>query len=269
MCRVMAVSRSGYYGWRRRTPGPRAQARAELDEQVQQAFLAEKCRAGAPRLTRRLKARGHGAGRNQIAQSLRRQGLRARGARKYKATTNSNHRLPVAPNLLQQDFRAERPNQKWVSDITYVATDEGWLYVAAVLDLYSRLIVGWAMSDRMSATLTCDALRMALFRRHRPRSVIVHSDRGSQYCSREYRQLLESSGLICSMSARGDCYDNAAMESWNHSLKVEAVHGERFVTRAQAKSQLFEYVEIYYNRQRLHSSLGYLSPAEFELSRVA
>jgi transposase InsO family protein len=269
MCRVMAVSRSGYYGWRRRTPGPRAQARAELDKQVQQAFLAEKCRAGAPRLTRRLKARGHGAGRNQIAQSLRRQGLRARGARKYKATTNSNHRLPVAPNLLQQDFRAERPNQKWVSDITYVATDEGWLYVAAVLDLYSRLIVGWAMSDRMSATLTCDALRMALFRRHRPRGVIVHSDRGSQYCSREYRQLLSSSGLICSMSARGDCYDNAAMESWNHSLKVEAVHGERFVTRAQAKSQLFEYVEIYYNRQRLHSSLGYLSPAEFELSRVA
>lgn len=269
MCRVMAVSRSGYYGWRRRTPGPRAQARAELDKQVQQAFLAEKCRAGAPRLTRRLKARGHGAGRNQIARSLRRQGLRARGARKYKATTNSNHRLPVAPNLLQQDFRAERPNQKWVSDITYVATDEGWLYVAAVLDLYSRLIVGWAMSDRMSATLTCDALRMALFRRHRPRGVIVHSDRGSQYCSREYRQLLSSSGLICSMSARGDCYDNAAMESWNHSLKVEAVHGERFVTRAQAKSQLFEYVEIYYNRQRLHSSLDYLSPAEFELSHVA
>lgn len=269
MCRVLSVSRSGYYDWRRRSPGPRAQARAELDEQVRQAFLAEKCRAGAPRLTHRLKGGGLGAGRNQIAQSLRRQGLRARGARKYKATTNSNHRLPVAPNLLQQDFSAQHANEKWVSDITFVATDEGWLYVAVVLDLYSRLVVGWAMSDRMSATLTCDALRMALFRRHRPRGVIVHSDRGSQYCSREYRQLLRNSGLICSMSARGNCYDNAAMESWNHSLKVEAVHGERFVTRAQAKSQLFEYIEIYYNRQRLHSSLGYRSPAEFELPRVA
>lgn len=269
MCRVLVVSSSGYYDWRRRSPGARARARAELDDQVKQAFLAEKCRAGAPRLTRRLKARGHSAGRHQIAQSLRRQGLRARGARKYKATTNSNHRLPVAPNLLQQDFRAQRPNEKWVSDITHVATDEGWLYVAVVLDLYSRLVVGWAMSDRMSATLTCDALRMAVFRRHRPRGVIVHSDRGSQYCSREYRQLLKHNGLICSMSARGDCYDNAAMESWNHSLKVEAVHGERFATRAQAKSHLFEYIEIYYNRQRLHSSLGYHSPAEFELSRVA
>lgn len=269
MCRVLSVSGSGYYDWRSRSPGPRATARTELDEQVKQAFHAEKCRAGSPRLTRRLKARGHGAGHNQIAQSLRRQGLRARGARKFKATTNSNHSLPVAPNLLQQDFSADRPNQKWVSDITYVATDEGWLYVAVVMDLYSRIVVGWAMSDRMTATLTCDALRMALFRRHRPRGVIIHSDRGSQYCSREYRKLLTHHGLICSMSARGDCYDNAAMESWNHSLKVEAVHGERFLTRAQAKEELFDYVEIYYNRQRLHSSLGYLSPAEFELSRVA
>jgi transposase InsO family protein len=269
MCRVLEVSSSGYYDWRGRRPSARARARAALDEQVKEAFVREKCRAGAPRLTRRLKAGGHGAGHNQIAQSLRRQGLRARGARKYKATTNSNHRLPVASNLLQQDFSAQRPNEKWVSDITYVATDEGWLYVAVVLDLYSRLVVGWAMSDRMSATLTCDALRMAVFRRHRPRGVVVHSDRGSQYCAREYRQLLKHSGLICSMSARGDCYDNAAMESWNHSLKVEAVHGERFVTRAQARSQLFEYIEIYYNRQRLHSSLGYQSPAEYELSRIA
>jgi transposase InsO family protein len=193
MCRVLGVSSSGYYDWRSRGPGIRAQARAALDEHVKEAFLAEKCRAGAPRLTRRLKARGRGTGHNQIAESLRRQGLRARGARKYKATTNSNHRLPVAPNLLPQDFCAQRPNEKWVSDITYVATDEGWLYVAVVLDLYSRLVVGWAMSDRMSATLTCDALRMALFRRHRPRGVIVHSDRGSQYCSREYRQLLKHS----------------------------------------------------------------------------
>lgn len=269
MCRVLGVSASGYYAWATRTPGPREQARAELDKQVTELFHAEKQRAGAPRLARRLKAQGHRAGRHQVAHSLRRQGLRAKAARKYKATTNSNHRLPVAPNLLQQDFSAQHANQKWVSDITYVATDEGWLYLAVILDLYSRAIVGWAMSDRMTAALTCDALRMALFRRHRPRGVIVHSDRGSQYCSREYRRLLRENSLICSMSAKGDCYDNAAMESWNHSLKVEAVHGERFVTRAHAKRELFDYIEAYYNRQRLHSTLGYLSPAQFELQSVA
>jgi transposase InsO family protein len=269
MCRAMEVSPSGYYDWRDRAPSLRAQARVQLDTQVQQVFVAEKARAGAPRLTRRLKSLGHTAGHNQVAQSLHRQGLRAKGARKYKATTNSNHSLPVASNLLQQDFSADRPNQKWVCDITYIATEEGWLYLAVVLDLYSRMVVGWSMSQRMTATLTCDALRMALFRRHRPRGVIVHSDRGSQYCSHEHRQLLNDHGLICSMSAKGDCYDNAAMESWNHSLKVEAIHGERFLTREQARAQVFDYIEVYYNRQRLHSTLGYLSPAEFELSCVA
>ena len=209
------------------------------------------------------------AGRHQVAQSLRRQGLRAKGARKFKATTNSKHSLPVAPNLLQQDFSADRPNQKWVSDITYIATDEGWLYLAVVLDLYSRLVIGWSMSERMTANLVCDALRMALFRRQRPRGVTVHSDRGSQYCSQDHRTLLDEHGLLCSMSAKGNCYDNAAMESWNHSLKVEAIHGERLCTRAQAKAHVFDYIEVYYNRQRLHSTLGYLSPVEFELSRVA
>lgn len=269
MCRVLRVSPSGYYEWHSRAPSARVLRRAQLDAQVRTAFIAQKGRAGAPRLRRGLNKQGIGAGRHQVAQSLRRQGLRAKGARKYKATTNSKHSLPVAPNLLQQDFSAERPNQKWVSDITYIATDEGWLYLAVVLDLYSRLVVGWSMSERMTATLVCDALRMALFRRQRPRGVIVHSDRGSQYCSREHRKLLDEHGLLASMSAKGNCYDNAAMESWNHSLKVEAVHGERFATRAQAKAQVFDYIEIYYNRQRLHSTLGYLSPEEFELSRVA
>jgi transposase InsO family protein len=269
MCRVMQVSPSGYYTWRSSGPSAREQARTALDTRVAAAFEAEKGRAGSPRLHRRLKAHGHRAGRHQVAHSLRRQGLCARGARKYKATTNSNHGLPVAPNLLQQDFSAERPNQKWVCDITYIGTDEGWLYLAVVLDLYSRIVVGWSMSQRMTATLVCDALKMAIFRRHRPQGVIVHSDRGSQYCSREHRQLLTDHGLVCSMSKKGDCFDNAAMESWNHSLKVEAIHGERFATREQAKAQVFDYVEVYYNRQRLHSTLGYLSPVEFELSRVA
>lgn len=269
MCRVMRVSSSGYYGWRTRGPSLREQVRKQLDEVVKQAFEAEKGRAGTPRLKRRLTTQGHHAGRHQVAQSLKRQGLRAKAARKYKATTNSNHNLPVAPNLLSQDFSADRANQKWVCDITYIATDEGWLYLAVVLDLYSRLVVGWSMSERMPATLVCAALKMAIFKRHRPKGVIVHSDRGSQYCSREHRQLLNEHGLICSMSKKGDCFDNAAMESWNHSLKVEAIHGERFATRDQAKAQVFDYIEVYYNRQRLHSTLDYLSPVEFERKMVA
>lgn len=269
MCGVLEVSRSGYYDWRDREPSARTQARRRLDDQVRIAFETEKCRAGAPRLTRRLRRQGESAGHNQVAASLRRQGLRARARRKFKATTNSNHSLPVAPNLLEQDFSASHANQKWVCDITYVWTEAGWLYLATVLDLFSRRIIGWSMAERMTATLTCDALQMALFRRHRPRGVIVHSDRGSQYCSKEYQALLREHQLRCSMSAKGDCYDNAAMESWNHSLKVEAVHGERFVTREQARAALFEYIEVYYNRQRLHSTLGYLSPAEFESLHVA
>ncbi len=223
-----------------------------------------KRRAGAPRLSRHLRR-----GRRQVAQSLRRQGLRARAARKYKATTNSNHTLPVAENLLKQDFSAQRPNQVWVGDITYIGTDEGWLYLAAVLDLYSRRVVGWSMGERMPASLVCDALRMALFQRKMPRGVVMHTDRGSQYCSHEHRALLDEHGFITSMSARGNCYDNAAMESWNHSLKVEAIHGERFATREQARAHVFEYIEVDYNRNRLHSTLGYLSPEQFELANAA
>lgn len=264
MSRVLSVSPSGYYAWRGRMPSKRTQARADLDARVKAEFEARKGRAGAPRLARHL-----GVGRRQVAESLRRQGLRAKAAKKFKATTNSNHSLPVAANLLQQDFTAQRPNQVWVGDITYIDTDEGWLYLAVVLDLYSRKVVGWAMSERMTATLVCDALRMALFRRKRPRGVIMHSDRGSQYCSREHRALLDAHGLIASMSARGNCYDNAAMESWNHSLKVEAIHGERFATREQAKAHVFDYIEVDYNRTRLHSTLGYLSPEQFERVHAA
>ena len=264
MCRVLCVSPSGYYAWRGRAPSQQAQARAALDAAVREEFARRKGRAGAPRLSRHL-----GRGRRQVAQSLRRQGLRAKAARKFKATTNSNHTLPVAENLLQQDFTAQRPNQVWVGDITYIATDEGWLYLAVVLDLFSRKVVGWSMSDRMTATLVCDALRMALFRRKRPSGVIMHTDRGSQYCSREHRALLDKNGLVASMSAKGNCYDNAAMESWNHSLKIEAIHGERFETREQARAHVFEYIEVDYNRNRLHSTLGYLSPEQFELANAA
>jgi transposase InsO family protein len=269
MCQVLSVSPSGYYAWRDRSPSSRALKQAQLDARVREAYEAEKGRAGSPRVARRVRGQGHHAGRHQVAQSMRRQRLRAKAARKYKATTHSNHSLPVAPNLLQQNFHTDRPNRAWVSDITYIATDEGWLYLAVVLDLYSRHVIGWSMSERMTATLVCNALSMAIFARHRPHDVIVHSDRGSQYCSQDYQRMLSEHGLRCSMSKKGDCYDNAAMESWNHSLKVEAIHGERFASREQAKAHVFEYIEVYYNRQRLHSTLGYLSPLEFELRHVA
>ena len=269
MCRVLKVSRSGYYDWRNRPPSVRAKANQRLLEDIRRIYVEHKGRAGAPRITRHLRQESRHVGKNRVANLMRINNLRAKAACKYKATTNSNHTLPVAPNLLERDFTALAPNQKWVSDITYIATDEGWLYLAVVLDLYSRLVVEWAMSERMTAKLVCDALQMALWRRKGPYGVIVHSDRGSQYCSGDYQRMLRDNALVCSMSKKGDCYDNAAMESWNHSLKVEAIHGERFVTRQVAKEHVFEYVEVYYNRKRLYSRLGYLSPEAFELRYVA
>ncbi len=199
-----------------------------------------------------------------IGASLKRQGLVAKAARKFKATTNSKHNLPVFDNLLQQDFSATAPNQKWAGDITYLWTDEGWLYLAVIIDLFSRQVVGWSMSERMTADLVCDALRMAVFRRKRPKSVMVHSDRGSQYCSHAYRQLLQQHELLGSMSAKGCCYDNACAESFFHPLKVEAIHGEWFATRESMRQVVFEYIKTHYNPVRLHSSNSFQSPIEFE-----
>lgn len=269
MCRALVVSRTGYLSWRSRKPSHREQKNRQLGLVVNELFHGEKGRAGAPRILRALRNQGITVSKQRVANSLKKQGLIAKAGRKFKATTNSKHNLPVAPNLLEQNFHADAPNQKWVSDITYIETREGWLYLAVVLDLYSRLVVGWSMSERMNKALVMDALKMALWRRKMPRGVIVHSDRGSQYCSHAYQQLFKKHGLVCSMSKKGDCYDNAAMESWNHSLKVESIHGQRFETRAEAMAEVFEYINIYYNRQRLHSSLGYLSPEMFEAQKVA
>lgn len=269
MCRLLEVSSSRYYEWKKQKPSQMAQANTQLAAEIQLIFEKEKARAGSPRITKRLRESGKQVNKKRVARIMKANGLRAKAARKYKATTNSNHNLPVAPNLLEQNFEAAQANKKWVSDITYIWTDEGWLYLAVVLDLYSRSVVGWAMNERMTAKLVCDALTMALFRRGKPKGVIVHSDRGSQYCSADYQKLLGKYGLICSMSKRGDCYDNAAMESWNHSFKVEAIHGERLPTREYAKSHVFEYIDIYYNRIRLHSKLGYQTPEAFEAKKAA
>ena len=237
MCRVLSVSRSGYYTWEKQPASLRSQEDARLAKMIKVIYDDEKQRAGSPRITKRLQALGCVIGKNRVARIMRQERLRAKGVKKFKATTNSRHNLAVAPNLLQQDFEAARPNEKYATDITYIWTNEGWLYLAVVLVLYSRYVVGWAMSERMTATLVCDALKMALWRRKRPRGVIVHSERGVQYCSHEYQSLLKMHGLICSMSKKGDCFDNAAMESWNGSLKVEAIYGEKFATR-EAKKQV-------------------------------
>ncbi len=270
-CEAFGVSRSGYYAWRHRqgNPSQRQLARDKLDRLAAKAFEARKGRSGAVGLTLDLDEQGHTYNRKTVAASMKRQGLVAKAAKKFKATTDSDHKLPVAPNRLGQDFSAQAPNQKWVCDITYLWTNEGWLYLAVVLDLFSRMVVGWAMDKRMKAALVCDALQMALWRRKMPKGVMAHSDRGSQYCSKQYQALLAKHDLLCSMSGKGNCYDNAVAESFFHTLKVEMVHGESFATREDMRRAVFEYIEVDYNRTRRHSANGYISPLAFENKMVA
>lgn len=264
MCRVFDVSPSGYYGWRTRRPSQRQQSNARLDEEIRTVFSQHKERYGSPRITLELLGKGISCSENRVAKRMALLSLVAKARKKFKATTNSAHTLPVSDNLLAQDFTADRPNQKWVGDITYVWTSEGWLYLAVVMDVYSRIIIGWSMNERMTADLVRDALTMALWRRSFPKGVIFHSDRGSQYASKRFQELLETHKLVGSMSKKGDCYDNAAMESFFHTLKVEEVHDQKFATRDQAKQSIFEYIEMYYNRKRRHSFTQGLSPAVFE-----
>ena len=270
-CRVFGVTRGGYYHWRNRqyNPGKRRQEREALDLRVSVAFKARKGRIGAPGLTLDLADQGQRYDRKTVAKSMKRQGLVAKAAKKFKATTDSDHGLPVAANLLRQNFSASGPNQKWVSDITYLKTGEGWLYLAVVIDLFSRMVVGWSMDKCMKAQLVCDALNMALWRRKMPKAVPVHSDRGSQYCSNRYQALLARHSLVCSMSGKGNCYDNAVAESFFHTLKVELVHGESFATRKDMRRAVFEYIEVDYNRTRRHSANGYISPLAYEMKKVA
>ncbi|ELX9581682.1 IS3-like element IS3 family transposase [Escherichia coli] len=271
MCRVLRVARSGWYTWcqRRTRISTRQQFRQHCDSVVLAAFTRSKQRYGAPRLTDELRAQGYPFNVKTVAASLRRQGLRAKASRKFSPVSYRAHGLPVSENLLEQDFYASGPNQKWAGDITYLRTDEGWLYLAVVIDLWSRAVIGWSMSPRMTAQLACDALQMALWRRKRPRNVIVHTDRGGQYCSADYQAQLKRHNLRGSMSAKGCCYDNACVESFFHSLKVECIHGEHFISREIMRATVFNYIECDYNRWRRHSWCGGLSPEQFENQNLA
>ncbi|HCD2311122.1 TPA: IS3 family transposase [Escherichia coli] len=271
MCRVLRVARSGWYTWcqRRTRISTRQQFRQHCDSVVLAAFTRSKQRYGAPRLTDELRAQGYPFNVKTVAASLRRQGLRAKASRKFSPVSYRAHGLPVSENLLEQDFYASGPNQKWAGDITYLRTDEGWLYLAVVIDLWSRVVIGWSMSPRMTAQLACDALQMALWRRKRPRNVIVHTDRGGQYCSADYQAQLKRHNLRGSMSAKGCCYDNACVESFFHSLKVECIHGEHFISREIMRATVFNYIECDYNRWRRHSWCGGLSPEQFENQNLA
>jgi len=245
-------------------PSHRAQSNRKVDRRIGELFVRHRQRYGAPRITDALHDEGIACSENRVARRMRILGLRGIQARKFKVTTEANHSKPVAADLIEQDFSATAPNQKWTSDITYCWTDQGWLYLAVVMDLYSRAIVGWSMDRRMTQQLVCDVLTMALFRRGFPKGTIIHSDRGSQYCSRHYQRLIRNNGLRCSMGRRANCYDNAVTESFFHTLKVELVHRERYRTRRIAQGSIFEYIETYYNRQRKHSAIGYRIPMLFE-----
>ncbi|EAT8925559.1 IS3 family transposase [Salmonella enterica] len=271
MCRVLQVARSGWYIWhqRRHQINRRQHFRLVCDNVVREAFSDAKQRYGAPRLTDELRAQGRVYNIKTVAASLRRQGLRAKASRRFSPVSYREHGLPVSENLLKQDFYASGPNQKWVGDITYLRTGEGWLYLAVVIDLWSRSVTGWSMSSRMTAQLACDALQMALWRRKHPENVIVHTDRGGQYCSADYQSLLKRHNLWGSMSARGCCYDNACAESFFHTLKVECIHGEAFASREIIRTAVFNYIECDYNRWRRHSACGGLSPEQFENQNLA
>lgn len=268
LCRSLHVSRSSYYGWRERPASARDQENRRLEIKIRSLQRASRHTYGSPRIHAALRDVGESCGRHRIARIMRNSGIRAKTVRRFKATTNSKHRHPVAMNRLAQDFTAARINQRWVSDISYIPTAEGWLYLAVVLDLYSRAIVGWAMDPQMTAQLVRDALIMALWRRGAVPGLLLHSDRGCQYAAGDYQQLLRDHGIVCSMSRQGNCYDNAAMESFFGTLKQELVHHERYPTRAAAKASIFEYIEAFYNQQRAHSAINYQAPMVFEQHRA-
>jgi putative transposase len=269
LCRLLQVSRQGYYAFVTRPPSPRSSSEAALQEQVRQTFEASRQRYGSPRVLRALHREGIRVGKRRVERAMRGMGLSARPGGRYRLTTMANPAHAVAPNTLAREFTATRPNQRWVTDISYVWTDEGWCYLAVVLDLFSRSVVGWALDVDLSTTLALKALDMALLRRGPVSGLLHHSDRGCQYTSADYRRALSRHGISVSMSRKGNCWDNAVAESFFSTIKAELIRGRRWHGRLELRSAVFEYIEIFYNRQRLHSSLSYKTPLETEDNHAA
>ena len=266
-CCALEVSRAGYYAWLARPASVRAVRREELAVKIKRVHEQNRRVYGSPRVYRALLAQGERVCRNTVADIMNERRIRAKSGKKFvPRTTDSAHQQPVAANVLDRKFDAPLPNQKWAADITYIPTEQGWLYLAGVIDLCSRKIVGWSMADHMQTELISDALQMAVARRNPGQGLLHHSDRGVQYASDDYQHLLRSNGMQISMSGRGDCWDNATMESIWATLKTELVNNERYTTHEQARASIFEFIEVFYNRKRLHSSLGYVSPETFEAS---
>jgi putative transposase len=260
----MQVSRSGYYAWLKRPESAHSQKNEQLVKQIKAIYEKSRQTYGSPRIHEELKDRGVLCSENRIARLMRQHGIAVQRKRKFTRTTDSNHRLPIAPNRLDQQFEVSRPAEVWTADITYIWTREGWLYLAVVVDLFSRRVVGWSMASTLERALVVTALKMAIMTRNPDQGLTHHSDRGSQYASSDYQKLLQQKGIVVSMSRRGNCYDNAPTESWFATLKRELVHRRNYATQAEARQDIFEYIEVWYNRQRKHSAIGYMSPIEYE-----
>jgi len=266
MCRVLCASKSRYYQWRQSGVSPRLVRQQQLLAMIRKIHAESRGNYGSPKIYRELRKGGIVVNHKTVEELMKKHGIQAKRRKKFKATTNSKHNLPVAENLLDRQFEAKRLNQAWVGDITYIPTEEGWLYLATWIDLCSRKIVGWSMSSRMTADLVVNAFRMALFRQKRQAPDMVHSDRGSQYASQEFRDELKRYGCKQSMSRKGNCWDNAVAESFFGTLKNELVHHEKYKTREQARLSIFNYIEVFYNKRRIHSHLNFVSPEDFEKS---
>lgn len=261
---MLSIERSGYYAWLKQKPSKRQIANESVDKKIINIFHTHHGRYGCPRIKSELHDMGEVCSKNRVARRMKSLNLQANAKKKFKVTTDSKHTFPVSSNLLNRDFTTTASNQKWVGDISYVWTHEGWLYLAVVIDLYSRAVVGWSIQSTMSRQLVCDALMMALRRRGFPQNVLFHSDRGSQYCSEDYQTLLKQYGFIGSMSRKGNCWDNAIAESFFHTIKTELIYTKTYVTRESAKQSIFDYIEVYYNRVRRHSAIGSMAPTGFE-----
>jgi len=264
MCQVLKVSRSGYYQWSKYPNNKRKIEDMGLKQKIIVIYYNSRRTYGSPRIHQKLFRDGYHVGKKRVERLMKETGIHAVAKKKYRATTDSKHTLPVTANSLNRNFSVNKSNQFWVADITYIYTQEGWLYLSTIMDLYSRKIVGWSMNHKITQELVIQALNMAIKQRNPSRGLLLHSDRGSQYASYCYQVLLKRNGILCSMSRKGNCWDNAVMESFYRTLKVELIYQKKYETRIEAQRDIFEYIEIFYNRERLHSFLGYNSPEEYE-----